>query len=843
MQLLMTQVERLNRIIMPVIGLLPLVALLSYFFCFWYRSVAFNHISSFSKGRPHSSTERAVIQEAIASTSARSSSSGLAPPESGKKKTCLKVVVGIFSVRSKESEKRRRARWRTIGIRFLKAGDSLECGLNFVFVVGSNDVKDKLGNAAHILPKWDGDVITLPFRENMNEGKSRLWMTAANRLFQDFDYIAKMDSDTMICPAWLLAQFEDADGAGYFGSLAHRTRFGETDLSKNFTEYRYFSGGLYALSRELVQKIFPINIYDMSIGDHHFSGDVHVENFMHEDKIMGQLVWHIDPLNQLGRYDAGFHTRRRGPLGEADQKDVADFTNTFRKQLYTSLRSPHSNNIEAYQSSKEGKHKVSTIPLGAQFNRDSLASHEFLPNCTTSTAHASAKNDKTADDNAQIQIEDIEGGGSILVGVLPPSTPVHTKEWIEGSWVPFSPLPFSDRVQRIAKGLQTALMQNRKAKWFFRVGDHTQQVCWPDLRRWFDDPTLISTCAVHGVFVGSPGVPDRPTHTHGYVMSRDIAEYFAQVVLTPSKDQQSHLNSTVKDLAAKSDAEILGMLIMNVTGSPCGQGVHRVNGWHVSLGNMTRTRATDPVPFISHTDHRRGQNRAIYYMTYEEQPACPTTADIVPRASDRRKLLIAAHADDEVVWAGDLMMKDPEKWEILVVVDPDNESKFRLRMYFWNLVRYMRMLVTMTAFTDTLPSSPLLGDGGEAMLREKMLSKKWDLIVTHGEKGEYGHFHHKQLHKIVKKIFTNYTSSTNNHIPDQLSSTQLWFFDPILKSRKSKAWAYIDPGKLSLLNATYDDETYLPSGHGRKWVHAWNDRYNESFVKLGGSRSYKTIDL
>ena len=40
------------------------------------------------------------------------------------------------------------------------------------------------------------------------------------------------------------------------------------------------------------------------------------------------------------------------------------------------------------------------------------------------------------------------------------------------------------------------------------------------------------------------------------------------------------------------------------------------------------------------------------------------------------KLMIVAHADDELIWAGETLLKEKGQWDILCVVTPDHQSKY-----------------------------------------------------------------------------------------------------------------------------------------------------------------------
>jgi len=171
-----------------------------------------------------------------------------------------------------------------------------------------------------------------------------------------------------------------------------------------------------------------------------------------------------------------------------------------------------------------------------------------------------------------------------------------------------------------------------------------------------------------------------------------------------------------------------------------------------------------------------------------------------------KNLLIVAHADDEVIWAGEMLLKEKRQWDIICVVEPDNQSKFRIPI-FNNLVsNYLECNTKMLSFQDYGYGSNIVGDVESALL-SKIMEKKWDKILTHGNKGEYGHSHHIQVHNIVKKIIIE------NNLIDCF-----WTFNPVKKTEKLE----LSENKQLLFANTYDDESNLPIGHPKKWVHGWN---------------------
>tara|TARA_A100001515_G_C4539458_1_gene199703 strand:- start:147 stop:725 length:579 start_codon:yes stop_codon:yes gene_type:complete len=181
------------------------------------------------------------------------------------------------------------------------------------------------------------------------------------------------------------------------------------------------------------------------------------------------------------------------------------------------------------------------------------------------------------------------------------------------------------------------------------------------------------------------------------------------------------------------------------------------------------------------------------------------------------KLMIVAHADDELVWAGEKLLKEKGEWDILCIVTPDNQSLFRIPIFLSSIPKYLQANTTMLEFKDTGIGGTIQGDISLSILK-KIKSKNWKQILTHGPRGEYGHSHHIQVHNAVRQVL------------DCLGDLdKLWVFDPIKREEELK----LSKEKENLFKNTYDDETNLPDDHPRQWVHGWNttQRWEENVIK------------
>ncbi len=151
-------------------------------------------------------------------------------------------------------------------------------------------------------------------------------------------------------------------------------------------------------------------------------------------------------------------------------------------------------------------------------------------------------------------------------------------------------------------------------------------------------------------------------------------------------------------------------------------------------------------------------------------------------------LMIVAHPDDETIWGGAHLLED----DYLVVCITCGPNKTRVKE-FQKVMEITNDQYIMLGFPDKVLGMRSTWQEEEVRiqkyLNEIINLKKWNLIVTHNEKGEYGHEHHKKTNEIVTNIY----NENNVDIP-------LYFFGKYY-SKKSYA-------KLEEIPPTIDDELY-----------------------------------
>ena len=119
------------------------------------------------------------------------------------------------------------------------------------------------------------------------------------------------------------------------------------------------------------------------------------------------------------------------------------------------------------------------------------------------------------------------------------------------------------------------------------------------------------------------------------------------------------------------------------------------------------------------------------------------------------KLLIVAHPDDEVLWGGLNLISQPG-WLVVCsthLKDPSRSAEFFSTMSYCNVTRYI-MFDVEDRYTESERVADKLYDGSPFDDALKQLSKRdWKLVLTHNDQGEYGHQHHRKVHRMVKNYF------------------------------------------------------------------------------------------
>jgi LmbE family N-acetylglucosaminyl deacetylase len=139
--------------------------------------------------------------------------------------------------------------------------------------------------------------------------------------------------------------------------------------------------------------------------------------------------------------------------------------------------------------------------------------------------------------------------------------------------------------------------------------------------------------------------------------------------------------------------------------------------------------------------------------------AMPAAAEAVPigwtelvfssraAVANPTKLMIVAHPDDESLFGGEALTSS-RGWTIVCVTNATHEAR---RREFASAMTSIGANYTILGHFDHLESGNFNVRLDE-QLRELIEEFPYEMIVTHNERGEYGHPQHRAVHRIVRRV-------------------------------------------------------------------------------------------
>jgi hypothetical protein len=127
--------------------------------------------------------------------------------------------------------------------------------------------------------------------------------------------------------------------------------------------------------------------------------------------------------------------------------------------------------------------------------------------------------------------------------------------------------------------------------------------------------------------------------------------------------------------------------------------------------------------------------------------------------------IIVAHPDDEILWAGGFILAHPEyHWFICTLCrasDPDRSTKF------FSILKYLHAQGAMANLDDEVDQTPLADEDVQQTIMNMVLSRQFDLVLTHGPIGEYTrHRRHEEVSWAVSELWRK----------EILQTKSLWLF-------------------------------------------------------------------
>lgn len=127
--------------------------------------------------------------------------------------------------------------------------------------------------------------------------------------------------------------------------------------------------------------------------------------------------------------------------------------------------------------------------------------------------------------------------------------------------------------------------------------------------------------------------------------------------------------------------------------------------------------------------------------------------------------IIIAHPDDEILWAGGTILKNPQ-WKIFLLClcrknDKDRATKF------YKVLKILNAQGNMRDLDDEPEQKPLNTEIVEQNILNSLTRQNFDLIITHSPKGEYTrHLRHEEVSKAVIMLWND----------GKIITTELWAF-------------------------------------------------------------------
>jgi LmbE family N-acetylglucosaminyl deacetylase len=130
-----------------------------------------------------------------------------------------------------------------------------------------------------------------------------------------------------------------------------------------------------------------------------------------------------------------------------------------------------------------------------------------------------------------------------------------------------------------------------------------------------------------------------------------------------------------------------------------------------------------------------------------------------------KSAIIAAHPDDETLWAGGAILLNPDVSWIIITLCRKSDSD-RAPKFFKAIEKY-KAVGAMGDLDDGPEQKPLNKETVQGTILDLLPNRKFDLIITHSTSGEYTrHLRHEETAKAVFALWDS----------DKLQAEQVWSF-------------------------------------------------------------------
>lgn len=149
----------------------------------------------------------------------------------------------------------------------------------------------------------------------------------------------------------------------------------------------------------------------------------------------------------------------------------------------------------------------------------------------------------------------------------------------------------------------------------------------------------------------------------------------------------------------------------------------------------------------------------------------------------KNPVVVVAHPDDEVLFASGIILRHwHRQWTVICCSVPRRDP---IRAWkFFESCRRLNVRGQLLPVAESEPNEPLTGLELLGML------EPYDFIVSHNEHGEYGHFHHMQVHHYVASVVGTRDFATFGYSKEGLGKEQIALNDFEFRQKTDALHAY-----------------------------------------------------
>jgi LmbE family N-acetylglucosaminyl deacetylase len=137
-----------------------------------------------------------------------------------------------------------------------------------------------------------------------------------------------------------------------------------------------------------------------------------------------------------------------------------------------------------------------------------------------------------------------------------------------------------------------------------------------------------------------------------------------------------------------------------------------------------------------------------------------TAALLYPRLTGPKSIMVVAHPDDEFIFGGEALLRNPNDWYVVVVTHgPGAPGADGLRqLEFSESMRAMGIAEDQYEMLDFVDGKDQLGwDRPRLLQRIQTIIRRYRMttVASHNVVGEYGHPQHRMCHETLLPVLTH----------------------------------------------------------------------------------------